>query len=606
MRHKGVRKMEQEKVLVFVGSHPDDEVLSAGALLIKAVGLGFRIHFVWLTRGEGSQSSESIQRPVEAQAVADRLSATYDLLKFPDGKLYLYEKEIMEKVENILKKIKPAIVVWPFGLYGDQHQDHHVLHNVFLRIQKRWESEDCAWLMGQPPVDSDNAFKPTFNLQYTESRLDEIMNLMYCYKSESSKHFATRDFHENRAQRWSFDIHHGKGFLEPFQAVRGVPPESIFSNLSIARISGPQSSQPSYTLNIPMAHPSGKRHAHQHRKPLTPRKPIDTPKNRHLWRSVSERCELTRLLMEKEATILVNWQGVPLEKMIARYDEKNAIYPRYDKIIPETANTLLSGWKRQNPKDFRRYQEEPWGLQVRLEGWEYDHREYKHIFHLSPTKYLYYVSLQARLWHPDIKFLRNEVFENALLSLNEGLRPLLPNHFALHMAIVCSDNKLLIRHRPDNTKLYPGVWEASIGEFMHGPEHKGYAHFTENGNPDLTMFCKNAVAEETNYNQAAPDHFRAYGFGIEWRTLAPKLYIVYRCDKSIAYLLEQGQPEDPGKELSSIELTPRALGEAFAPSSGYVWSPSSRIISLIALKESTQKANEQHSLLEEFKEVYQA
>lgn len=339
------------------------------------------------------------------------------------------------------------------------------------------------------------------------------------------------------------------------------------------------------------------------RTELTTTNPVDNRYNRRLWSKASKNCKLTSWLREREATMLLRWPGISLDDIITSYDTKCR---RYNTVMTPSAQAALDAWKSENPKIFQDLDKEPWGLQVRLERVQFDHREHKYTIGLSPIKYLYYLSLQARLWDSNLANLRKEVFWNAMSFLTEGFTPLLPNHFALHMAIVSQDKKLLIRKRPDDTKLYPGVWEASIGEFMHGPEHQHYTHFNSDLKPDLRMFCINAVAEETNYKKAVSSEFLVYGFGIEYRTLAPKMYVIYQSSEMMEYLLSQGQPDDRGKELSSIELTPRSLGEALSPSSDYLWSPSSKIISLLALLESAVNNRDRKSLKDDFMMSYGA
>jgi len=275
--------------------------------------------------------------------------------------------------------------------------------------------------------------------------------------------------------------------------------------------------------------------------------------------------------------------------------------------MKENLKKTFEAWKKQFPADYSRLDQQPWALQVRLERVEFDHIKYRYSIELSPIKFLYYFSIQARLWEPELADLRSVCFENALSFFIKNEPPVLPNHFALHMAIVSSDGQILIRQRPDEgiTPLFPNVWEASIGEFMHGPDHFDFPHFTKEGIPDFGLFCVNAVAEETNYKEATPDQFRAYGFGIEYRTLAPKIFVVYQSDAPMATLLSQGTPSDQGKQLSSLELSPRGLAEAFSKDSGYLWSPSSRIISLIAMGNMTRKENDRKMMFAEFTRLFQ-
>ncbi|MCK4828819.1 hypothetical protein KA005_74530, partial [bacterium] len=341
---------------------------------------------------------------------------------------------------------------------------------------------------------------------------------------------------------------------------------------------------------------------------LTEKKPKDTLHNRWKWRKERLKCSCTypRLLHEKEATMLIELPGDGLDKFILSYDEKNTKFMRYDKVMTSEIQSALEIWKKDNPDRFKDLRNEPWGLQVRLEKFIYDHDKYQHRIMLSPIKFLYYQAIQSRLWEHSYASLRKAVYENALKSLKEKRQPLLPNHFALHMAIVSSDEKLLIRKRSGTTPLFPNIWEASIGEFMHGPDKRDFPHFNGERQPDLGMFCVNAVYEEINYKHASPSQFKIYGFGIEYRTLAPKLFVIFRSKEPMVTLLSQGEPKDKGQELSSIDLTPESLAKEFMKGSKYLWSPSSRIISLFALTSSATNDQDSELRLKEFRKHYRA
>jgi hypothetical protein len=121
---------------------------------------------------------------------------------------------------------------------------------------------------------------------------------------------------------------------------------------------------------------AGERANRKRRTQLTPRSPVDTRNNRRLWAEVSRKCDLTSLLGEQEATMLVTWPGVQLQAITARYDSSNTRYPRYDSAMPQTAQDVFDAWQRENPQVFQRLSQEPWGLQVRLERVEFDHSQY--------------------------------------------------------------------------------------------------------------------------------------------------------------------------------------------------------------------------------------
>ncbi len=88
------------------------------------------------------------------------------------------------------------------------------------------------------------------------------------------------------------------------------------------------------------------------------------------------------------------------------------------------------------------------------------------------------------------------------------------------------------------------------------PGRPKFPAFTPERKPDLTLFLKNAVAEELDYFKAQEKDFRLYGFAVEYYSLAPKLVVVYNSDRRINDLLDSAdEATDPARNLGSMKLT---------------------------------------------------
>lgn len=287
---------------------------------------------------------------------------------------------------------------------------------------------------------------------------------------------------------------------------------------------------------------------------------------------------------------------------------------QYEKTLPDDMGQTLDNWCRKNQTQCKEKKRDPIGVQIRLEKVEWSHAAYKYFVLLSPSRYLLYVATHLYLGKVQFKPLREAHFGNALKGLKSGASLELPSNFALHMAVVSQDGYLLLRRRASNTELYPSAWEAGIGEFMHGPvdmpspeyksgpHHSQFPHFTDNGLPDLSLFLKNAVAEELGYHEARPEDFLVYGFAVEYETLAPKLLVVYHADCTIATLVECARKaRDRARELSSLALTPQAIAKACANSRYSSWGPTSKLVMLLALRQDllAQGISDQESAIAE-------
>lgn len=331
--------------------------------------------------------------------------------------------------------------------------------------------------------------------------------------------------------------------------------------------------------------------------PLTPREPKDEPPARRLWLNETA-LRHNRALHDLECAWTLRF---PAPKRIRDFSltyREDA--PSYEDLMPPLAAKAFQWWcettRKENELRVARLEAEPLGLQVRLVGMRFAHYlGQKYQIDLAPAKFLHYVAIQQNLWSPELHSLRQHVFENALRGINQELPLMLPCTFALHMAAISGDQKAVLRQR-DNTPLYPLAWEAGSGELMHGPEYTkfeishhekpdaDFPHFNDHGKPDLALYCRNTVREELSYDGAKDDDFRIYGIAVEWRTLAPKLIVVYQSDAPIDELVEGAQrsPEPP-RAVSAIDLSADGITNGFTNGQYPTWGPTSKLALLLAL-----------------------
>lgn len=337
---------------------------------------------------------------------------------------------------------------------------------------------------------------------------------------------------------------------------------------------------------------------------LTPNDPDDDPPARQLWLNATSHVHNRALHDLEWAWILPFLAPARIAEFSLSYREGG---PRYEDTMPTLAAKALRSWcdakNKTNPKAVARLQEEPLGLQVRLVGVRFAHFPRQgYAIDLAPAKFLHYVAIQQNLWSPELHELRQYAFENALYGINEEVPLMLPSTFAVHMAAVSKDGKALLRQRSGTTPLYPLAWEAGPGELMHGPEYtksgllhhdksqEDFPHFNAKGEPDLSLYLRNTVFEELSYSGAKDEDFSIYGLAVEYRTLAPKLMVVYQSDAVIDELVSGAKrsPERP-HDVSVIELSADGIAKSFTDGRYQTWGPTSKLALLLAL---TQTAGE--------------
>lgn len=150
--------MTASKRLLYVFPHPDDETFATGGSIAKYVREGVDVHYVCGTRGEvGTVDAEQLKpyehlpedqrigalRGQELRCAADKLGLTglhylgyrdSGMTGSPDSRdpralVNANPDEVTRKLVELIRSIKPQVVVTfdPFGGYG--HPDHIFLHH---------------------------------------------------------------------------------------------------------------------------------------------------------------------------------------------------------------------------------------------------------------------------------------------------------------------------------------------------------------------------------------------------------------------------------------------------------------------------------------------
>jgi LmbE family N-acetylglucosaminyl deacetylase len=121
--------------VLVVLSHPDDESMGTGGLILRHTRQGIEVNLICLTRGEegwGGKPPGATKpdlpriRTAELEAAATALAITNcQLWDYPDGGVEGSDKtEITDRIKEQIESLRPSVVVgWgPDGAYG--HPDH--------------------------------------------------------------------------------------------------------------------------------------------------------------------------------------------------------------------------------------------------------------------------------------------------------------------------------------------------------------------------------------------------------------------------------------------------------------------------------------------------
>jgi LmbE family N-acetylglucosaminyl deacetylase len=219
-------------VLVFA-SHPDDEILGAGATLAGHASRGDEVHAVVLAEGASSRYSETMQQALQKAGLRAAEEIGFASIRFeglPDQRLDTVPLiEITQGLEAILEELDPEVVYTHFP--GHVNVDHGVVARAvwtacrpyrFPRIRRLVAFEtpsSTEWAWPLP----DGVFSPTLFVEVSAT-IDAKLAAMECYSAELRDYPHPRSTRalRQRAEFWGSVV--DRSAVEPFVILREIAP----------------------------------------------------------------------------------------------------------------------------------------------------------------------------------------------------------------------------------------------------------------------------------------------------------------------------------------------------------------------------------------------
>lgn len=137
-----------ERCLMVVGGHAADAEIMGGAAVLKHVDAGWRAVLVHMTPGEkGHPTLSSAEylaiKEREAALAAERLSADYVMMPYPDGELPVNE-EVQLRLADVIRQYTPTVILthWKGSFHRDHNNTHtNVLASLFFAGLRTFERE---------------------------------------------------------------------------------------------------------------------------------------------------------------------------------------------------------------------------------------------------------------------------------------------------------------------------------------------------------------------------------------------------------------------------------------------------------------------------------
>lgn len=148
--------MAEDKVLVMVGAHPDDESFGTGGVLAHYVQKGVKVYYICGTRGEAgdvppdmmnSYSSIAQLRTYELECAAKTLGLTEVIFlgyrdsgmagspdnNHPEALVAAPLDEVAGIITSHIRHLKPQVVLTFDPVGGYHHPDHIMIHNATVK-----------------------------------------------------------------------------------------------------------------------------------------------------------------------------------------------------------------------------------------------------------------------------------------------------------------------------------------------------------------------------------------------------------------------------------------------------------------------------------------
>jgi len=198
--------------VLFIGAHPDDVELGAGALIHNIRG---QCEILCVTFSD-NQKNPMLQHVVEEHRASmavlgvspkDDLIESFETRKFPDMR-----QEVLEYLLKLRRDFNPEIIFC--HSQNDLHQDHNVITQEALRAYRG------LTVLGFDVVRSSYNFFPHFFVEVTEEDVDKKIEALLKYKTYQDKYYFNSEL--LRATM----VRHGalaeKPFAEGFDILRVV------------------------------------------------------------------------------------------------------------------------------------------------------------------------------------------------------------------------------------------------------------------------------------------------------------------------------------------------------------------------------------------------
>lgn len=221
--------MGNDKTVLVIAPHLDDEVLGCGGVITRHVAQGDKVHVCFVAHRvyDHVYDAEKMEIEKEHALKAKEIIGYHDLhfLGLNDERLDACIQDIIIPLEEYITQIKPQIVYSPFC--NDNNQDHQavakavqvVLRPVAIPFIERWLMFETPSSTEQAPSVGILGFQP--NVYYDiGGYLDMKLKALSCYETEARSYPNPRSPEGIKALAMKRGMECGLGYAEGFVMAR--------------------------------------------------------------------------------------------------------------------------------------------------------------------------------------------------------------------------------------------------------------------------------------------------------------------------------------------------------------------------------------------------
>lgn len=193
---------ENERIIIFA-PHPDDETISCGGYIQRAIKNRSNVYVVLIT--DGNKRHKKMIRYKEFKNATSKLGIKEEnliFLNYPDGKVSNFKNELFEDFYEIIRVYKPDIVFIP--IVYDNHKDHKISGEILREILSNFEDiKVYQYLVHHdyfpqplkydpnlyilPPINTLNFHSRWYSFILTDEEIEIKKEAILIYKSQLSK-----------------------------------------------------------------------------------------------------------------------------------------------------------------------------------------------------------------------------------------------------------------------------------------------------------------------------------------------------------------------------------------------------------------------------------